>query len=204
MVGNIYLIYGDDEYIKNMKIKEIQKKYNVEDSINKIDLNGEEWEEIYDELTLPSFLSTNKIITIYQAETNIFNDRNEKDDLNLPSPYTFFEKKLTNESYKNEILEDLAIIMVFDNKKISKKNKLYKYINKKNDIVKICECSKLPRIENEKYLLDIAKEKKLNIGMNEIKFLVELVEKNTYMQVNELMKLCFLNKAILRRKNNKR
>ena len=71
MVGNIYLIYGDDEYIKNMKIKEIQKKYNVEDSINKIDLNGEEWEEIYDELTLPSFLSTNKIITIYQAETNI-------------------------------------------------------------------------------------------------------------------------------------
>ena len=54
-----------------MKIKEIQKKYNVEDSINKIDLNGEEWEEIYDELTLPSFLNTNKIITIYQAETNI-------------------------------------------------------------------------------------------------------------------------------------
>ena len=197
MVGNIYLIYGDDEYIKNMKIKEIQKKYNVEDSINKIDLNGEEWEEIYDELTLPSFLSTNKIITIC-------NDKNEKDDLNLPSPYTFFEKILTNESYKNEILEDLAIIMVFDNKKISKKNKLYKYITKKNDIVKICECSKLPRIENEKYLLDIAKEKKLNIGMNEIKFLVELVEKNTYMQVNELMKLCFLNKAILRRKNNKR
>ena len=94
--------------------------------------------------------------------------------------------------------------MVFDNKKISKKNKLYKYITKKNDIVKIYECSKLPRIENEKYLLDIAKEKKLNIGMNEIKFLVELVEKNTYMQVNELMKLCFLNKAILRRKNNKR
>ena len=195
---------GDDEYIKNMKIKEIQKKYNVEDSINKIDLNGEEWEEIYDELTLPSFLSTNKIITIYQAETNIFNDKNEKDDLNLPSPYTFFEKILTNESYKNEILEDLAIIIVFDNKKISKKNKLYKYITKKNDIVKISECSKLPRIENEKYLLDIAKEKKLNIGMNEIKFLVELVEKNTYMQVNELMKLCFLNKAILRRKNNKR
>ena len=204
MVGNIYLIYGDDEYIKNMKIKEIQKKYNVEDSINKIDLNGEEWEEIYDELTLPSFLSTNKIITIYQAETNIFNDKNEKDDLNLPSPYTFFKKILTNESYKNEILEDLAIIIVFDNKKISKKNKLYKYITKKNDIVKISECSKLPRIENEKYLLDIAKEKKLNIGMNEIKFLVELVEKNTYMQVNELMKLCFLNKAILRRKNNKR
>ena len=89
-------------------------------------------------------------------------------------------------------------------KEISKKNKLYKYITKKNDIVKICECSKLPRIENEKYLLDIAKEKKLNIGMNEIKFLIELVEKNTYMQVNELMKLCFLNKAILRRKNNKR
>ena len=204
MVGNIYLIYGDDEYIKNMKIKEIQKKYNVEDSINKIDLNGEEWEEIYDELTLPSFLNTNKIITIYQAETNIFNDRNEKDDLNLPSPYTFFEKILTNESYKNEILEDLAIIMVFDNKKISKKNKLYKYITKKNDIVKICECSKLPRIENEKYLLDIAKEKKLNIGMNEIKFLVELVEKNTYMQVNELMKLCFLNKEKNCRKNNKR
>ena len=57
MVGNIYLIYGDDEYIRNKKIKEIQKKCNVVDSINKIDLNGEEWEEIYDELTLPSFLS---------------------------------------------------------------------------------------------------------------------------------------------------
>jgi len=57
-------------------IKEIQKKCNVVDSINKIDLNGEEWEEIYDELTLPSFLSSNKIITIYQAETNIFNEIN--------------------------------------------------------------------------------------------------------------------------------
>ena len=95
MVGNIYLIYGDDEYIKNRKIKEIQKKCNVDDSINKIDLNGEEWEEIYDELTLPTFLSSNKIITIYQAETNIFSDKNEKEDVNLPSPYAFFEKIVT-------------------------------------------------------------------------------------------------------------
>ena len=124
MVGNIYLIYGDDEYIRNKKIKEIQKKCNVVDSINKIDLNGEEWEEIYDELTLPSFLSSNKIITIYQAETNIFNEKNDKEDLNLPSPYTFFEKVLTQEEYRKEILEDLAIIIVFDIKKISKKNKL--------------------------------------------------------------------------------
>ena len=170
MVGNIYLIYGDDEYIKNRKIKEIQKKCNVDDSINKIDLNGEEWEEIYDELTLPTFLSSNKIITIYQAETNIFSDK-------------------------------------IDSKKISKKNKLYSYITKivkKADFVKICECNKLPKIENEKYLLDIAKEKNLNISMNEIKFLAELVDKNTYVQVNELMKLCFLNKAILRRKDYKR
>jgi len=203
VVGNIYLIYGDDEYIRNKKIKEIQKKCNVADSINKIDLNGEEWEEIYDELTLPSFLSSNKIITIYQAETNIFNEKNDKEDLNLPSPYTFFEKILTQEEYRKEILEDLAIIIVFDNKKISKKNKLYPYLTKKNDVVKICECSKLPRIENEKYLLDIAKEKNLNLGMSEIKFLIDLVEKNTYVQVNELMKLCFLNKAIIGEKITK-
>ena len=135
MVGNIYLIYGDDEYIRNKKIKEIQKKCNVVDSINKIDLNGEEWEEIYDELTLPSFLSSNKIITIYQAETNIFNEKNDKEDLNLPSPYTFFEKVLTQEEYRKEILEDLAIIIVFDSKKISKKNKLYPYLTRKNDVV---------------------------------------------------------------------
>ena len=207
MVGNIYLIYGDDEYIKNRKIKEIQKKCNVDDSINKIDLNGEEWEAIYDELTLPTFLSSNKIITIYQAETNIFSDKNEKEDVNLPSPYAFFEKIVTQEDYRDEILEDLAIIIVFDSKKISKKNKLYSYITKivkKADFVKICECNKLPKIENEKYLLDIAKEKNLNISMNEIKFLAELVDKNTYVQVNELMKLCFLNKAILRRKDYKR
>ena len=84
MVGNIYLIYGDDEYITKRKITEIQQKCNVTESINKIDLNGEEWEEIYDELTLPSFLSTNKIITIYNAETNIFNDKYDKEDINLP------------------------------------------------------------------------------------------------------------------------
>lgn len=204
MVGNIYLIYGDDEYITKRKITEIQQKCNVTESINKIDLNGEEWEEIYDELTLPSFLSTNKIITIYNAETNIFNDKYDKEDINLPSPYSFFEKVLTQDDYQNEILEDLAILIVFDIKKISKSNKLYPFMKKKNNIVKIYECNKLAKLENEKYLFDMAKSMNLNIEMKEIKFLLDIVEKNTYIQVNELMKLVFLNKAILRRKNYKR
>ena len=204
MVGNIYLIYGDDEYITKRKITEIQQKCNVTESINKIDLNGEEWEEIYDELTLPSFLSTNKIITIYNAETNIFNDKYDKEDINLPSPYSFFEKVLTQDDYKNEILEDLAILIVFDTKKISKNNKLYPFMKKNNNIVKICECNKLAKLENEKYLFDMAKSMNLNIEMKEIKFLLDIVEKNTYIQVNELMKLVFLNKAILRRKNYER
>lgn len=204
MVGNIYLIYGDDEYITKRKITEIQQKCNVTESINKIDLNGEEWEEIYDELTLPSFLSTNKIITIYNAETNIFNDKYDKEDINLPSPYSFFEKVLTQDDYQNEILEDLAILIVFDIKKISKSNKLYPFMKKKNNIVKIYECNKLAKLENEKYLFDMAKSMNLNIEMKEIKFLLDIVEKNTYIQVNELMKLGFLNKAILRRKNYKR
>lgn len=204
MVGNIYLIYGDDEYITKRKITEIQQKCNVTESINKIDLNGEEWEEIYDELTLPSFLSTNKIITIYNAETNIFNDKYDKEDINLPSPYSFFEKVLTQDDYQNEILEDLAILIVFDIKKISKSNKLYPFMKKKNNIVKIYECNKLAKLENEKYLFDMAKSMNLNIEMKEIKFLLDIVEKNTYVQVNELMKLFFLNKAILRRKNYKR
>ena len=204
MVGNIYLIYGDDEYITKRKITEIQQKCNVTESINKIDLNGEEWEEIYDELTLPSFLSANKIITIYNAETNIFNDKYDKEDINLPSPYSFFEKVLTQDDYKNEILEDLAILIIFDIKKISKNNKLYPFMKKKNNIVKIYECNKLAKLENEKYLFDMAKSMNLNIEMKEIKFLLDIVEKNTYIQVNELMKLVFLNKAILRRKNYKR
>ena len=50
----------------------------------------------------------------------------------------------------------------------------------------------------------MAKSMNLNIEMKEIKFLLDIVEKNTYIQVNELMKLVFLNKAILRRKNYKR
>jgi len=204
VVGNIYLIYGDDEYITKRKITEIQQKCNVTESINKIDLNGEEWEEIYDELTLPSFLSTNKIITIYNAETNIFNEKYDKEDINLPSPYSFFEKVLTQDDYQNEILEDLAILIVFDIKKISKSNKLYPFMKKKNNIVKIYECNKLAKLENEKYLFDMAKSMNLNIEMKEIKFLLDIVEKNTYVQVNELMKLVFLNKAILRRKNYKR
>ena len=204
MVGNIYLIYGDDEYITKRKITEIQQKCNVTESINKIDLNREEWEEIYDELTLPSFLSTNKIITIYNAETNIFNDKYDKEDINLPSPYSFFEKVLTQDDYQNEILEDLAILIIFDIKKISKNNKLYPFMKKKNNIVKIYECNKLAKLENEKYLFDMAKSMNLNIEMKEIKFLLDIVEKNTYIQVNELMKLVFLNKAILRRKNYKR
>ena len=204
MVGNIYLIYGDDEYIRKRKITEIQQKCNVTESINKIDLNGEEWEEIYDELTLPSFLSTNKIITIYNAETNIFNDKYDKEDINLPSPYSFFEKVLTQDDYKNEILEDLAILIVFDTKKISKNNKLYPFMKKNSNIVKIYECNKLAKLENEKYLFDMAKSMNLNIEMKEIKFLLDIVEKNTYIQVNELMKLVFLNKAIIRRKNYER
>ena len=204
MVGNIYLIYGDDEYITKRKITEIQQKCNVTESINKIDLNREEWEEIYDELTLRSFLSTNKIITIYNAETNIFNDKYDKEDINLPSPYSFFEKVLTQDDYQNEILEDLAILIIFDIKKISKNNKLYPFMKKKNNIVKIYECNKLAKLENEKYLFDMAKSMNLNIEMKEIKFLLDIVEKNTYIQVNELMKLVFLNKAILRRKNYKR
>ena len=77
-------------------------------------------------------------------------------------------------------------------------------MKKNNNIVKICECNKLAKLENEKYLFDMAKSMNLNIEMKEIKFLLDIVEKNTYIQVNELMKLVFLNKAIIRRKNYER
>lgn len=201
-MGKIYLIYGEDEYLKQKTIKEIQKETNVEDSINSLIMVEPSWEEIFDEVTLPAFLSPNKLVIIHDSD--IFKEVSKKEiaDPNLPSPTEFFERIISDEEYEEEILDGLNIVFVTEGKKINKANKVYKMFSKESGktkgkkIIEIIECNKLMPLEVQKLLLKKSKEMKVNIDSKEIRYLLEIVENNTYTQMNEFLKICFLNKAL--------
>ena len=63
-MGNIYLIYGDDEYLKNEKLKEITNGLSIENSMDKITFFTPSFEELYSEITHPTITISDKLIIV--------------------------------------------------------------------------------------------------------------------------------------------
>lgn len=182
-MGNIYLIHGNDEYLKQKRLNDIKIKNKNVNQINNISFVNPEWEEVYSEITLPSFMQEEKMIIIYNS--GFFEDK-KKDIDKIVEFFDSSEAELLN------FMTDLTLVFVEDE---VKGKKLLKVISK-HELFKDVECKKLMQMDRAKYLLDLAKKDNVRLEYAEAKYLVDIVEDDTFNAVNEYNKVRFLDKAI--------
>ena len=182
-MGNIYLIHGNDEYLKQKRLNDIKIKNKNVNQINNISFVNPEWEEVYSEITLPSFMQEEKMIIIYNS--GFFEDK-KKDIDKIVGFFDSSEAELLN------FMTDLTLVFVEDE---VKGKKLLKVISK-HELFKDVECKKLMQMDRAKYLLDLAKKDNVKLEYAEAKYLVDIVEDDTFNAVNEYNKVRFLDKAI--------
>lgn len=190
-MASINLIYGKDEYLKKNNLNKINKKEDSQ-SINKVEFVKPNFEELEEEILLPSFLREQKIITVYNS--NYFSNK-KKSEKEYEKILEFFKDA---EKLK-DIFEDLTLCFVEE--EVDTKNELYKIFVKNEKInpelfaVKVC--NKINANDRKKLLLSLAKRDKLDIGIQEVTYLCEMVEDETYTLINEYNKLkCLDSKKI--------
>lgn len=186
-MASINLIYGKDEYLKKNNLNNIIKKRDSQ-SINKVEFLKPNFEELEDEILLPSFLKEQKIITVYNS--NYFSNK-KKNEKEYEKIIGFFKdaKKL------EDIFEDLTLCFIEE--EVDNKNELYKiFVKNEKSNPKLFAVKSYDRInanDRKKLLLSLAKKDKLEMGIQEVTYLSEMVEDETYTLINEYNKLKYLD-----------
>lgn len=169
----IYLIEGEDIYIKDKYLANIKaKQKDIQKGINYILCDKPDIDELIYEINIPSFLSKEKLIIV--TNSNIFK-----------SSYTDGEKLLKTLEENSEMYDGITLVLIED-KNILSTNKIKKYISKNGKILK-CDKPKKNDIKDE--IFSIAKNNEIYISFEDIYYLIENVGEDLSLNINEFNKL---------------
>lgn len=167
-----YLIYGEEEYVKNQWLSDIRQHTVEEDDLmNYASFEGKDIEVtklIEMGETMP-FFAQHKLIVV--RESGLFKTGKKEDTQKLVKWLD------TLPSY---------IVIVFLEKEIDKRNGLYKSIQSKHEVIE-CQC---PDEERLIALLNKqCKEKKLEISSDLLRYFIQNMPKSIHYMLGELEKL---------------
>lgn len=183
-MNKIHLITGNDEYIKNEVLRKIKKNSNITNDVNSIVFMSPKFDELLEEITLPSFMMEEKLIIVYNS--NYFSKSlNKTEEAKI---LEFFGMGNTN---LLDIFEYLTLVFYEENEVIE--NDVYKLLVK-SDIFQVNKHDKLTLENRAKLILDLAKKDNINLGYKEARYLCEIVEDDTNTAINEYNKIRFLSK----------
>ena len=166
----IYLIYGNDEFIKQDNLKKIKKTLGeLHLGLNYIKLDETNIQELITNIETPAFGYEEKTIEIKQSK--LF----KKETLEIKKLIQFL---------KNIDLKYVSLIFLED--EIDTKNQLFKFILEKG---KIIECNELSVNELVKKLIQISAMYKVKLESYNAQYLIELVGTNMQELINEIRKL---------------
>ena len=166
----IYLLYGEDNYIKNEYLKKIKKKFvELKLGINYIQIDENNCQNIISDIETPAFGYDTKLIV----------SRN----CSLLKKKNVVGEKLA-EYLKSNDTEGIELVIVEDD--IDKITSLYKTIEK---IGQVKECKEKTPRELIGQIKSIANLYQVNIKENTAQFLIECVGTNMEDIINELRKL---------------
>ena len=175
-MNNIYLIYGNENYLIDKKINEIIDKNNIEkENIIKYNLNEVNVKEAIIEASTVSMFQTNKLVICEGC--NFLTGENKKEvnhDIDM----------LLN--YINNPFDDVYLVFIVNKEKLDDRKKIVKELKK---LSTVCECMKVESYNLNNYLSNYIKEKGYNIKTNDIELLISIAGVNLDNLISEIDKL---------------
>lgn len=179
----VYLLYGEDEYLKNNFLKKLKKEFGeIVNGINYISLGEENIGEIIPNIETPAFGYERKMIVA--KNTKLFT-RKKKNDSNNDEATEIPNKNVDNlvKYLKDNNLEDVELVFIEDN---CEKNSLFNLINKIGQVKEFKEQTMSELIPQVK---KIASMYKVNIDNYTASYFIESVGNSMQDIINEIRKL---------------
>lgn len=166
----VYLLYGEDNYIKNEYLKKIKKKFaELKLGINYIQIDINSVQNLLQDIESPCFGYDSKLIV--SKNCTLLKKKNSYGDM------------LAEYLKENEI-EGLELVIIED--EIDKTSNLYKIIEKNGKVV---ECKEKTARELIMQIKNISKMYEVDIKENVAQYFLECVGSNMEDIINELRKL---------------
>ena len=165
----IYLLYGEDEYLRNEYLKKIKKSFGIlQLGINYVQIDENNVNQIISDIETPAFGFETKLILA--KDTGLFKKKNAFSDT-------------LAEYLKNNKVEGVELVFVENE---AEKNSLYNTIQKIGEVKEIKE-QKLPQLITK--VKSIANAYNVNIKENVAQYFIECVGTNMSDIINEIRKL---------------
>ncbi len=178
----IYLLYGEERYLLENKIKRIKKEFGeLVKGINYIQIEETEVDNIISDIETPAFGYEKKMILVKNAD--LF--KKEKKTAKKEEKAKSITDKLAK--YINENIQEInsTVELIFVEKEVEK-NSLYKTIEENGEIVEFKEL-KLPELINN--IKKICNAYKVNMDEKTTKYFIECCGTNMQELINEIRKL---------------
>ena len=165
----IYLLYGEDEYLRNEYLKKIKKTFGeIQLGINYVQVDENNVSNIISDIETPAFGFPTKLIIA--KDTGLFKKKNAFADT-------------LSDYLKTANLEGVELVFVENE---ADKNSLFNTISKIGEVKEFKE-QKLPQLITK--VKSIAKAYNVNIAENTASYFIECVGTNMSDIINELRKL---------------
>ena len=175
-MNNIYLIYGNENYLIKKELSKIIENSNVtEDSIIKYNLDEVNVSNIIDEASMVGLFSESKLIIC--ENSNFLTSENKK---TIDHDIDLLEK------YIAKPFDDAIIVFIVNNEKLDERKKIVKLIKKYS---KVIECKKIESHDLNNYIYKYFKDNGYDIEMNLVRLIIDKVKYDLSNIINECDKL---------------
>ncbi len=175
-MNNLYLIYGDENYLINDELNKIISDSNVlKDNIIRYNLDETNISDVLDEACTISMFDSKKLIICEECS---FLTTDSKKDINND-----LESLL---KYINNPFDDVYLIFIVKNSKLDDRKKIVKELKR---LSKVIECKKLESHSLNNYIYNYFKDNSYNIDMPLVRMIVDKVKYDLSNIINECNKL---------------
>ena len=175
-MNNIYLIYGDEEYLIKKELSKIIDKSNIiRDNIIRYNLNEVNISNVIDEACTVSMFDDIKFIICENCSflTTINKKEIEHDTDSLIK-------------YINNPFDDVYLVFVVNTEKLDERKKIVKEMKKLSNVI---ECKKLDSHNLNNYIYKYFKDNNYNIDMSLVRLIIDKVKYDLSNIINECDKL---------------
>ena len=169
---NIFLIYGDEDYLINKNLNDILKKLNSSDNISKYNLDTDTIESVLIDASTVSMFDDAKIIIC--------------DNSNFLTSEGSLENETNFLRYLDNPFKDVTIIFIVRKEKLDERKKVVKALKKVSNVIK---CNKIEKYDLNSYVSDYIKDHGYKIDNKLIPIINKKCLNNLSIITNELDKL---------------
>ena len=173
-MDNIYLIYGDEEFLIDKEIKNIINKFNSSmENVARYNLDESNVREAIEDACTISMFETNKIVICEKC--NFLTGENKK-EINHDIDSLI--------KYINNPFSDSVLIFVVRNPKLDERKKVVKELKKCS---KVIECKTIENYNLNNYISNYFKTNNYEISQSDVKLIIDNIEDNIFSLTNAIM-----------------